>query len=193
MKRFTAWKRISFISGIDSDRYLISHNGKVKSMKTNKIISSYISNRGYEYVGLYCDCIKKNVEVHRLVAMAFIPNKCAKPEVNHKDGVRNHNCVSNLEWATRSENQKDQRKRNNTQKINNYCKHCGVLVSKGSILCRKCRREKRRENYPTRENLISMIEKTNGNFLALGRHYGVSDNAVRKWCSFYKIHNKHGG
>ena len=56
-------------------------------------------------MGLYCDCIKKNVEVHRLVAMAFIPNKCAKPEVNHKDGVRNHNCVSNLEWATRSENQ----------------------------------------------------------------------------------------
>ena len=44
--------------------------------------------------------------LHRLVAMLFIPNPNMLPDVNHKDGVRNHNWKGNLEWMTRSDNQK---------------------------------------------------------------------------------------
>lgn len=48
----------------------------------------------------------KKFTVHRLIATTFIPNVDNKPQVNHKDGNKYNNSVVNLEWVTRSENQK---------------------------------------------------------------------------------------
>ena len=55
---------------------------------------------GYELVSIN----QKKYKVHRLVAQAFLPNPENKPSVNHKDGDKQNNCVSNLEWTTHSEN-----------------------------------------------------------------------------------------
>ena len=50
---------------------------------------------------------KKRYYVHRLVAETFLPNPEGKPQVDHRDRNRSNNCVDNLRWATRSENQRN--------------------------------------------------------------------------------------
>ena len=60
---------------------------------------------GYTRIVLMKDAIKKRYMCHRLVAETFIPNPKCLPQVNHIDGLRNNNVVSNLEWCTQSQNE----------------------------------------------------------------------------------------
>lgn len=66
------------------------------------ILSQHVDHGGYLYVEL--PQFRKKYKVHRLVAMAFLPNPENKPQVNHKDGNKLNNCVDNLEWTTAKEN-----------------------------------------------------------------------------------------
>lgn len=68
------------------------------------------TKKGYLRVDLYDENGKrKHFKFHRLVAQAFIENPDGKPQVNHKDGNKQNNSVTNLEWVTDAEN-KDHRK-----------------------------------------------------------------------------------
>ena len=88
--------------------YQVSNLGKVKSLsakhKSERIIKQRLM-RGYANVCLCKNNIKKNFRVHRLQAIAFIPNPENKPFINHKNGIRDDNRLDNLEWATNSDNQ----------------------------------------------------------------------------------------
>lgn len=59
---------------------------------------------GYDLVMLCKEGVRTNFNVHRLVALAFIPNLESKRDVNHINGKKKDNRVDNLEWATPSEN-----------------------------------------------------------------------------------------
>ena len=74
-----------------------------KHLLAGKIISSY-KNDGYDKVRLNKNGIVKHFSVHRLVALAFIPNPNNLSEVGHKDESRNNNCTNNLEWITHIDN-----------------------------------------------------------------------------------------
>lgn len=96
-----------FINGIET-QYEISNKGNVRNFKTNKILQPEVSNCGYLRVGMYYvkDGKRYHIHgsVHRLVALAFIPNPDNLPQVNHKDGDKTNNKVNNLEWSSPSDN-----------------------------------------------------------------------------------------
>jgi hypothetical protein len=104
------WKDVVGYEGI----YEVSNYGKVKRLETlvknkngyrlvkEKILK--IPSHIYQSVFLSNGKIKQHY-VHRLVATAFIPNPLNKEQVNHKDGNKLNNNLSNLEWVTKAENQ----------------------------------------------------------------------------------------
>lgn len=59
---------------------------------------------GYLRAHLCLQAVRRKWPIHRLVAIAFLPNPEGLPEVNHKDGDKTNNNVTNLEWVTTREN-----------------------------------------------------------------------------------------
>lgn len=89
----------------DIEKIEVSSFGRVRSVKGHYYKSNRITG-GYLQVYFSINGKQMNKLVHRLVAEAFIPNQNNMPEVNHKDGNRSNNNVSNLEWCSKSYNQK---------------------------------------------------------------------------------------
>ena len=85
--------------------YYATEDGKIFSEKTKKYLKPSYDKQGYARIGIYVGNYKtKTIKVHRLIAETFIENPFNKKDVNHIDGDKSNNCISNLEWCTRSEN-----------------------------------------------------------------------------------------
>ena len=91
------WKDIPGYSGL----YQVSNLGRIMSFKNQygrgpRLMNGEITKSGYIQVCLN----KKRYKVHRLVAMAFVPNPDGLPQINHKNEIKTDNRVKNLEWCT---------------------------------------------------------------------------------------------
>lgn len=128
----------SIINGFPN--YIITDDGRVFSLNylgisgNKKELSLRHRNDGYINV-----CLSKNNKkymrfIHRLVAEAFIPNPYNFPQVNHKDGDKSNNNISNLEWCTQSDNIKHSYSSgiriDNKEHLNKICK---LAIDKMSI------------------------------------------------------------
>lgn len=99
------WKDIEGFEG----RYQISNLGNVKSLRYGgrneaRNLVPKVNNYGYEWVELFANGKRKCLQVHRLVAAAFIPNPNEYPIINHKDENPKNNKVDNLEWCNQKYN-----------------------------------------------------------------------------------------
>lgn len=107
------WKDIKGYEGL----YIVSNLGNIKSLDRliicrnnhlrkiyGRVLKQFKINSGYYTIKLWTSNKFKQILVHRLVAETFIPNPNCLPEVNHKDGNKENNCINNLEWVTKSEN-----------------------------------------------------------------------------------------
>lgn len=90
-----------------NQNYLVYSDGRIQNKTTNTFIKPNLSN-GY----LSCTIGGKPVRIHRLVALAFLPNPDNLPIVNHIDHNKHNNHVSNLEWVTSVQNTKESLKIN---------------------------------------------------------------------------------
>jgi hypothetical protein len=105
---------ISDLGNVRSLERIITYETKTKlgkviirnDIKKAKNLGIRLGNVGYYITDFQVNSIKQTVTIHRLLAEAFIPNPENKATVNHKDGIKTNIAISNLEWATFSENNK---------------------------------------------------------------------------------------
>jgi len=101
----TAYKRKLHLESniLEGENYHITKAGVVINRTTGNVIKQCLRS-GYPYVTIWNSEGHKKMSVHRLLAIAYIPNPENKPFVNHIDGKRDNNSLSNLEWVTSKEN-----------------------------------------------------------------------------------------
>lgn len=95
------WRPVVGYEGL----YEVSDTGKIDRVNYRNSGKRYrmkptVNREGYERLILYKDRKSKHILVHRIVAMAFIPNPNNYPQVNHKDEDKSNNDVTNIEWCS---------------------------------------------------------------------------------------------
>ena len=106
------WKDVIGYEGY----YQVSNLGRVKGLSrpiignkrgyTSEHFLKESITRGYKSVTFSVNKQHKTMKIHRLVAICFLDNPNNYPQINHKDGNKLNNCVSNLEWCDASFNNK---------------------------------------------------------------------------------------
>lgn len=181
-------------------RYVNNNGTQVK--RKGVMASLSIGGSGYYYTSISIEGKRKNLRVHRVILQTFQPiDNYEEMTVNHKDGNKVNNDLENLEWMTHKENIRHAWDTGLSvpiykEKVNYRitCRCCGKIFNrrvKVNIYCsEECRgyEDRKVKGRPTSEELYELLKHTP--FTTVAETYGVSDNAIRKWCKSYEIPSK---
>jgi hypothetical protein len=162
-----AGEEIRFIPLL-GERYCATSHGRIISIDYRRKgyaqeLAQSTHPEGYKRVKLGAMDRNSPVPVHRLVAMAFLPNPDNLPQVNHKDGNKGNNMLWNLEWCTNSQNQKHAFETD----LHIYAvgeDHALAILSEQDVI--DIRDELRR------------VPAYKGQLVDIGRRYGVSNHCI---------------
>ena len=141
------------------ENYLIFEDGKVINTDTGIERKPSLRKYGYYCIVLCKNNKQKHFSIHRLIALAFIPNPDNKPCVDHINRDRKDNRIENLRWVTKSENSRNQSCKSNTglQFIN---KKKDKTMKQGFTYQFKIQRPELKHNYGNKD-LEPVIEYRN--------------------------------
>lgn len=161
------WKDIAGYEGL----YQVSDLGRVKSLakhckfhrKTPTIRKQFLNEDGYLVLQLFKNNEFISVGVHRLVALAFIPNPENKAEVNHKKGIKIDNRATELEWNTPKEN------------VNN-----SFLINGNYVLKAEKHPQSKLTNLQVTQMRQEYIKGKRGEIIRLSLKYNICTSSVKK-------------
>lgn len=143
------WEQVTDRDG----RYEVSHSGRVRSVIGGnvRVLRPFRNKGGYFTVTLSAGGTKRNVPVHRLVALAFCPQGDG-PVVRHRDGDKSNNHASNLAWGTQCDNVQDSIRHGTfkpavgSRKLKEFCVkghhiEASPWAGKNRRLCLTCKRD----------------------------------------------------
>ena len=136
-----------------TDRVVTRKNGKKQFVK-GRVLKQYRDYYGYMYVQFYENGKRITLKVHRMVAIAFIPNPDNLPQVNHIDCNRSNNIVSNLEWCTNQYNTAYREKYGKASSRPVFA----VNVKTSEVLHFKSRGEAERELNIAHQDILAIIK-----------------------------------
>lgn len=141
MEEVEKWLDVPHYAGL----YQVSSLGRIWSVRKQRILKTTLNSYGYERIFLRTPTGKKREErIHRLVALAFLPNPNKYPVINHKNEIKTDNRVDNLEWCTVQYNVKyssykwtgannPMKKPENIEKLKAACKHAHDFESRAVL------------------------------------------------------------
>lgn len=143
------WRNLDFLPS----HLEVSNLGRFRNTRTNNILKGWKNPKGYIIVSVSRNNKTETYQLHRLVALAFIPNPNKYPQVNHINGDKQCNKVSNLEWCDNTHNIKEAYRNN--------------LITTNRL------------TQEQRDNIVYMRDSLGMKFVDIAKEYGIKESSVR--------------
>lgn len=173
--------------------YLISNYGRVFNIYTHSFITQHIGRDGYYYFKYSTSNGLLNRSTHRVEMLTFYPIDDLSLQVNHIDGNKTNNHISNLEWVTRSQNIKHAYDIG-LQPAAQFRKNTSLDPKKAKMIC-----ELLATGMYTQVKIAEMVGcsrsavdaiKRRETWLDISKDYAFPFGGVRSNSNRYKDHNK---